>query len=522
MGGQKVTGETYTRHLPYSVVAKLTSLLEPGKQWEKFVVNIPRKLVMLDQDDFVPKYDLTYVSMIEDRGKKPGASSTRAILDDWGTQNVRVKHLIKVLVISELYGAADYLSVNVLDGDPVPRPRLETSDRTGQENLSEQATITPKEYEDRDTIYIRKLEGGHALSETQETFESMGEERRLSVRSGLPSVDLKSEPRLESLRAPGESDEIAEEEEILRQLHGNEAILLRQLDYKMLKHITNNFNEIELSKGGNMIGRGGFGTVFLGQFNNGFKIAVKCLKEENDDNLKQFQTELNVLSKYRHENIVHLLGYSKEDANHCLIYQYMPNGSLEDRLGCKNETEPLDCQVRLSIAQGTARGINYLNENGFVHRDIKSANVLLDKDFTPKVGDFATARLAPKGTGATCTQTMVVIGTSAYLAPEAYQFDVSAKLDTYSYGVVLLELLTGLPSFDEEREDRDLWTHMEENCEDIMDMVDQSAGSWKEETAIAMYTIATRCLVKKKHRPLMEDILPELESLSNQKLCDRE
>ncbi|XP_067669038.1 interleukin-1 receptor-associated kinase 4-like [Haliotis asinina] len=516
MGGQKVTEETFTRHLPYSAVAKLSSLLDPGKQWEKFIVNIPRKLVMLDQDEFVPKYDLTYVSMMDERGKKMGSSSTRAILDDWGTQNVRVKHLIKVLVISELYAAADYLSVNVLGGEPVARPRLETPNgRTGQEGLSEGDTSTAKEYEDSGTVNVRKHREDLALSETQESLESLSEERRLSVRSGLPSADLKSGPSLGSIRAPGESDEIAEEEEVLRQLHGNGAIFLRQIDFKTLKHITNNFNETEMSKGGNLIGRGGFGTVFLGHFTNGFKIAVKCLKEENEDNLKQFHTELNVLSKYRHKNIVHLLGYSREDANHCLIYEYMSNGSLEDRLACKNETEPLSCPLRLSIAQGTARGINYLNHEGIVHRDIKSANVLLDRDFIPKVGDFATARLAPKGTGSTSAQTMVVIGTSAYLAPEALQFDVSAKLDTYSYGVVLLELLTGLPSYDDEREDIDLWSHMQENCEDIMDMVDQLAGSWKEETAIALYNIATSCLVKKKKRPLIEDILPELESLSN-------
>ena len=279
--------------------------------------------------------------------------------------------------------------------------------------------------------------------------------------------------------------------------------------YNILRRITDNFNQDLLSEGGRVIGTGGFGEVFLGIFPNGYKVAVKRLKDVEEKE-RQFQTELDSLTKYRHENIVSLFGYSVNGPAKCLVYEYLSNGSLEDRLMRKNKTPPLPVPLRLSIIKGTAEGIYFLNKQGIVHRDIKSPNVLLDDNFVPKVGDFATVRGgAPRGGGTFEVSTSVVIGTSAYLAPEAFNFDVSTKLDAYSYGVIILEVLTGLPPLDQDREEKDLKSHVEEN--DICDILDESGGEWDGLVVAKLMSISERCTeMKKKKRANIADIMEDL------------
>ncbi|XP_041348348.1 interleukin-1 receptor-associated kinase 4-like [Gigantopelta aegis] len=506
MGRITVTEETYIRQLPFSAVQKLQMILDPGKLWEKFAVNIPKKIGI----EFEPKYSYISIEQFSKIGRTSDGSPTRAILSDWGMQNVKVKDLISVLSESKLYAAADYLSVSLMEGKPVERKASDSEAERDEENINQDCKTKPDKTEQQkvETQLLRS-----ATAAAADFPGAIGSGNDLSYASGgCPSGNLNAGFKNSG---PTESDEIEEEEHALKSLLSVKEICLQHMNYNLLKTITGDFNEKELLFGGNLIGRGGFGTVYLGQFHNGFQIAVKCLKDDNEDMRKQFETELQVLSKYRHENIVHLLGSSKDGLQHCLIYQYMQNGSLEDRLCCKNDTTPLSCLLRIKIVKGTARGIAYLNGQGLVHRDIKSANVLLDKDFVPKVGDFATARMAPSGNSSTFKNTSVLIGTSAYLAPEAFQFDVSAKLDSYSFGVVLLELITGLPPFDNDREEKDLWSHIDENCDEIMDMVDQTAAPWNKQNIDTLYRIARNCLEhKKKKRPLVEHILPELEELS--------
>lgn len=286
-------------------------------------------------------------------------------------------------------------------------------------------------------------------------------------------------------------------------------ILAKQkLTYAVLQRVTDDFNPKLVKDGGRVIGSGGFGDVFLGRFENGFQVAVKRLKNVDEVD-KQFETELNSLVKYRHRNIVRLYGYSIDGPGKCLVYEYLCNGSLEDRLVRKDKTPPLPNEVRLAILKGTAEGIFFLNKQGIVHRDIKSANVLLDEKFEPKVGDFATARSGPQGNATMPMSTQVVIGTSAYLAPEAMNFDVSTKLDSYSFGIVILEVLTALPPFDQTRDEKDLKSHVEENH--INEMLDTSGGKWMDETVAKLVGISEKCTERrKKGRANVEDILPEL------------
>ena len=317
------------------------------------------------------------------------------------------------------------------------------------------------------------------------------------------TVHLSDKPRKEPCET---SDSSYDDIQSLEDLHS------QVIKYNILRRITDNFNQDLLSEGGRVIGTGGFGEVFLGIFPNGYKVAVKRLKDVEEKE-RQFQTELDSLTKYRHENIVSLFGYSVNGPAKCLVYEYLSNGSLEDRLMRKNKTPPLSVPLRLSIIKGTAEGIYFLNKQGIVHRDIKSPNVLLDDNFVPKVGDFATVRGgAPRGGGTFEVSTSVVIGTSAYLAPEAFNFDVSTKLDAYSYGVIILEVLTGLPPLDQEREEKDLKSHVEEN--EICEILDESGGEWDDLVVAKLMSISERCTeMKKKKRVNIADIMEDLQAL---------
>ncbi|ESO98753.1 hypothetical protein LOTGIDRAFT_114172 [Lottia gigantea] len=469
MGKVTLTQDSYIRKLPFSAYRKLINLLDPGREWEKMAVLVPREINMT-ADNFEPRYDFDQIANFAERGRKHNGSATESILRDWGTQNPTIQHLINVFMEAELFAAADYLSVQILGGSPVPRPH--TDFMSVENNL------------------------GRPHRKVVEDDEDLM----------LDGVNL---PKPNSSKA-------SDNEEMKNSVLRDHNIVLRHVSYSTLKSITNNFNEEEAIKGGNLLGKGGFGLVFLGKFQSNFSVAVKQLKKDSQDIdvEKQFNTERHYLTKYRQDNLVQLLGFSHDGPYNCLIYQLMTNGSLEDRLMCKDGTSPLTSSQRVIIVKGTAEGIAFLNNHGLVHRDIKSANVLLDEKFLPKIADFATTRSAPQGSGLSkVQQTSCVIGTSAYLAPEAFQYDVSTKLDSFSFGVVLYEILTGLPAYDDQREEKDLKTHMDENCEQIVDMLDISGGEWDEKAVNVIYDVAVQCVQNKRRRPVVSDLLEDLRKL---------
>nr|QID75734.1 interleukin-1 receptor-associated kinase 4 [Sinohyriopsis cumingii] len=554
-GAKEVTEDTFIRHLPYSAVRYLSLLLDVDNNWKKMVNHIPKKI---DSPHFEARYSQLQVRLFEDKGKKPDGSPTRAIIDDWATQNAQVRHLMQALLDASLIEAADYLSMKILKQGRAPRPCLQDGEHLPPVGMPVPAWHDPhkekNDTEDDITEIKRALhqENKHEPKEGQEhslDSDQCHGESEIPANSGNMETLFNRIPSYESGGNPSQSLFVGQERPFIHSMESfeNQETLLQRavkvheadrdtsepcesidelfllmpdgptqcVPYSCLAAITDNFNSDCISKGGRVIGRGGFGTVYLGLFRNGYKVAVKSLHEVKDVNAeKQFITELQALSKYRHDNIVFLLGYSVNGPNKCLVYEYMCNGSLEDRLLRKNNTPSLPGKLRLSIASGTGHGIHYLNSLGIIHRDIKSANVLLDENFTPKVGDFATVRTGPMGCGTTAVQTTLVIGTSAYLAPEAYHFDISTKLDSYSFGVVLLEIITGLPALDQDRDEKDLKSYVEEHEEDLTSLVDKSVNDWSEDTVEALYKIATRCLEhKKKIRVNVGDILEDLDAL---------
>lgn len=294
--------------------------------------------------------------------------------------------------------------------------------------------------------------------------------------------------------------------------------------YGQLDNATNNFNDApftSLENPGRLLGSGAFGMVFLGVglFKN--PVAVKKIILDNaevvkvDDAVtKRFRNEVENLSNFKHENLLSLLGYSCDGCTYCLLYEYISGGTVKDRL--QNVNQKLLWRERLNIALGTAKAISYLHtaDPPLIHRDIKTANILLDCANNPKLGDFGITKLLTQQSTSTCT----IIGTSAYMAPETLRGDISLKCDTFSFGVVLLELLTSLPTFDENRDGYDLRTHVDEKCDDSIDpLLDKSVGIWISNDinfAQELYTIAKyKCLEEKKKRFLMVDITKELINL---------
>ncbi|CAI9095196.1 OLC1v1031080C2 [Oldenlandia corymbosa var. corymbosa] len=202
---------------------------------------------------------------------------------------------------------------------------------------------------------------------------------------------------------------------------------------------TNNFSEE------NKLGEGGFGPVYMGRLLDGREIAVKRLSKTSGQGLEEFKNELILISKLQHTNLVRVLGCCIHEEEKMLIYEYMPNKSLDFFLFAKDKKEQLDWQKRFDIIDGIAQGLLYLHKYSrmrVIHRDLKASNVLLDENMKPKIADFGMARIfKPNETEA---MTNRVVGTYGYMSPEyAMEGTFSIKSDVFSLGVLMLEIISG-------------------------------------------------------------------------------
>ncbi|THU61857.1 hypothetical protein C4D60_Mb07t27680 [Musa balbisiana] len=207
--------------------------------------------------------------------------------------------------------------------------------------------------------------------------------------------------------------------------------------YEELATATNGFSHA------NLLGQGGFGYVHKGVLPNGKEIAVKQLKSGSGQGEREFQAEVDIISRVHHRHLVSLVGYCISGSQRMLVYEFVPNKTLEYHLHGKG-LSAMDWSTRLKIALGSARGLAYLHEDchpRIIHRDIKSANILLDLKFEAMVADFGLAKLSSDNHTHVSTR---VMGTFGYLAPEyASSGKLTEKSDVFSYGVMLLELITG-------------------------------------------------------------------------------
>uniref|UniRef100_A0A0D9VE53 non-specific serine/threonine protein kinase n=1 Tax=Leersia perrieri TaxID=77586 RepID=A0A0D9VE53_9ORYZ len=214
---------------------------------------------------------------------------------------------------------------------------------------------------------------------------------------------------------------------------------LKHFSFHELQSATDNFN----SK--NILGQGGFGVVYKGCLRNGTLVAVKRLKDPDVTGEVQFQTEVELIGLAVHRNLLRLYGFCMTSKERLLVYPYMPNGSVADRLREYHHGKPsLDWCKRMRIAVGAARGLLYLHEQcnpKIIHRDVKAANILLDESFEAIVGDFGLAKLLDRQESHVTT---AVRGTIGHIAPEYLSTGQSSeKTDVYGFGILLLELITG-------------------------------------------------------------------------------
>lgn len=287
------------------------------------------------------------------------------------------------------------------------------------------------------------------------------------------------------------------------------------------------FKELEIATGGwdpsTILGKGGFGTVYKGTWKNTLVAIKRTKNSETDENhsiqIQQILGELKMLNSYRHDNILPLYGFSMDGEDPCLIYQFMPNGSLEDRLLCRHGSKPLTWSQRLNIATGTARGIQFLHtigEKPLIHGDIKSANILLDLNYEPKIGDFGLAREGPYN-HYTHMKVSRVHGTRPYLPDEFLRHKkFSTKVDTHSFGIVLFELATGLRAYDEQRHHKFL-KDLVENIPKVQlgTLIDRKSGLDEQQSFLSLIALGKCCVSRKpKDRPEMVVVLQELNAIA--------
>ncbi|KAL2318424.1 hypothetical protein Fmac_032300 [Flemingia macrophylla] len=294
----------------------------------------------------------------------------------------------------------------------------------------------------------------------------------------------------------------------------NSSRMIQIFTEEQLKKATNNFDESLI------IGSGGFGTVFKGFLENNSIVAIKKSKIVDESQKEQFINEVVILSQINHRNVVKLLGCCLEREVPLLVYEFVENGTVYDFLHTQKKVNSETWKTRLRIAAEAAGALSYLHSAAsmpIIHRDVKTANILLDNTYTAKVSDFGASRLVPLDQTEIAT---MVQGTFGYLDPEyLLTSQLTEKSDVFSFGVVLVELLTGEKphSFGRAEEKRSLSNHFlsclkEDHMFDVLQFGMVNEENEKEIIEVAI--LAARCLrLKGEERPSMKEVASKLDAI---------
>ncbi|CAJ1805190.1 unnamed protein product [Sphenostylis stenocarpa] len=309
-----------------------------------------------------------------------------------------------------------------------------------------------------------------------------------------------------------------------------QVVATKKFSYNSLRSATEDFHP------SSKIGGGGYGVVYKGVLRDGTQVAIKSLSVESKQGTREFMTEIDIIANIRHPNLVGLIGCCIEGSHRILVYEFMENNSLASSLlGSKSKYVALDWPKRAAICCGTASGLCFLHEEAqpsIVHRDIKASNILLDGNFNPKIGDFGLAKLFPDNVTHVSTR---VAGTVGYLAPEyALLGQLTKKADVYSFGILMLEIISGKSSsraafeadylvlvewvgtyiqFPTRGEivttQQQAWKLKEENR--LLDLVDSELSDYDESEVYRFLVVALFCTQSgAQHRPNMKQVLKML------------
>ena len=306
----------------------------------------------------------------------------------------------------------------------------------------------------------------------------------------------------------------------------------RRRHYSMYENIetfllNNNLNPIrygyreikKMSRGYKVkLGEGGFGSVYKGKLRSGSEVAIKMLKKSKADG-QEFMNEVASIGRIHHVNLVHLFGYCAEGQKRALVYDYMPNGSLDKYIFSKEESIPLSYEKTYEISLGIARGIAYIHQGcdvQILHFDIKPHNILLDDDFIPKVSDFGLAKLYPvEDTSVALTMAR---GTLGYMAPELFYNNIggiSNKADVYSFGMLLMEMGSRRRNSNPHAEHSSqqyfpFWIY--DQIKDEQETYIEDASEEDKIMVKKMYVVALWCIqLKPNDRPTMKRVVEMLE-----------
>ncbi|XP_058754093.1 cysteine-rich receptor-like protein kinase 29 [Vicia villosa] len=306
-------------------------------------------------------------------------------------------------------------------------------------------------------------------------------------------------------------------------VHGHDDIEIvesLQFDFDTIQVATNNFSE------DNKLGHGGFGVVYQGKLSNGQVIAVKRLSKGSGQGDREFKNEVLLLAKLQHRNLVKLHGFCLERKERLLIYEFVPNKSLDYFIFDPIKRTQLDWERLYKIISGIVKGLLYLHEDSrlrIIHRDLKASNILLDNNMNPKISDFGLARLIL--VGQTQVNTEKIVGTYGYMAPEYAMFGkFSIKSDVFSFGVLIIEIITGqkVTGILHEQSTEDLlmedllsfvWRNWREGT--IINIIDPSLNNSSQKEIMRCIQISLLCVQEKVvERPTMATIARMLNSYS--------
>ncbi|NXW40958.1 IRAK2 protein, partial [Nyctiprogne leucopyga] len=443
--------------------------------------------------------------------EKTGISITRELMWWWGVRLATVQQLLDLLQGLQLYRAAQVI-LDWTSASNVTNPeKEELVEPPKQENISLTPTENKKKERENEISLLPSPDSSHL--EVSPPGSAVSEEALYSLPSPPPPPrdllkSLESNPPVSSSVKPCSSS--TPRQETMTDLPSG-SLLWTQRE---VTNATDGFSDKS------RICEGTFADVYKGQRNNTVYV-IKRLKEAStlpflmecttpNSTQRFFHTEVQICFRCCHVNILQLLGFSVETGLHCLIYPYLPNGSLQNKLQCQDDSAPLTWEMRINISIGLLRAVQYLHNFGILHGNIKSSNVLLDENFTPKLGHSGLRLYSvDKKSGYATMKTKVLQASLTYLPEDFVRHgQLTEKVDIFGCGVVLAEILTGIKALDEGRHP----IYLKDMIADEIQIAKESSYSKvKKFEKLAAKEICSKYLDKKAGH-LLEDVAIDFAS----------